>query len=284
MRLVCRHAPGTKARQLGGMWVARLITTSWPWTARRTAVGSKRSTSRAVAPARSRAACLSGVRPSAVTRCPAATSSGTTLRPMTPVAPVRKIEWPLILLPSCNVLVKRAGARSLPARAVPRRAAGPGRHVLEEVASVARQRARQRRGVLALGEHRPRHPQVGFELACVELHREARVDAVALLLEHDPLRPAQRAPQVVQGEMEVVLDLGGWGVAPQRQPDLVARAPSWVTQEIEQQLARLGVAPGSVGESLSVHRDLQRAEGVDPQDRRAGWARCRPRLAHHRLG
>ena len=65
-------------------------------------------------------------------------------------------------------------------------------------------------------------------------HREARVNPIALLLEHDPVRPAQGAPQLVQGDVEVVLALGGRDVGSQREPDLVARASSRVTNEIEQ--------------------------------------------------
>src|SRR2546427_8842313 len=58
--------------------------------------------------------------------------------------------------------------------------AGPRRRVLEEVAAVARQGARQRRGVPGLDERRLRQPQLGFELASVEFHGEARVDPIAL--------------------------------------------------------------------------------------------------------
>src|SRR3989475_7641358 len=73
--------------------------------------------------------------------------------------------------------------------------AGPRRRVLEEVAAVARQGARQRRGVPGLDERRLRQPQLGFELASVEFHGEARVDPIALLREHDPVGPAQNAPR-----------------------------------------------------------------------------------------
>src|SRR2546426_4771331 len=78
--------------------------------------------------------------------------------------------------------------------------AGPRRRVLEEVAAGALQGARQRRGVPALDECRLRQPQLGFELASVEFHGEARVDPIALLLEHDPVGPAQNAPQLVRSE------------------------------------------------------------------------------------
>src|SRR5439155_7873664 len=73
--------------------------------------------------------------------------------------------------------------------------AGPRLRVLQEVAAVARQGARERRGVPALDERRLRQPQLGFELASVEFHGEARVDPIALLREHDPVGPAQNAPQ-----------------------------------------------------------------------------------------
>src|SRR5207302_2585097 len=127
----------------------------------------------------------------------------------------------------------------------------PALRVLQEVAVVARQGARERRGVSALDERRLRQPQLGFELASVEFHGEARVDPIALLREHDPVGPAQNAPQLVQGDVEVVLALGGRGVTPQREPDLLAGAAPRMTQEVEQQLARLGVAPGGVGKSLA---------------------------------
>src|SRR2546427_10568862 len=52
----------------------------------------------------------------------------------------------------------------------------PGLRVLQEVAAVARQGARQRRGVPGLDERRLRQPQLGFELASGEFHGEARVD------------------------------------------------------------------------------------------------------------
>src|SRR2546425_3670166 len=129
--------------------------------------------------------------------------------------------------------------------------AGPRRRVLEEVAAVARQGARQRRGVPALDECRLRQPQLGFELASVEFHGEARVDPIALLFEHDPVRSAQDPPQLVQGDVEVVLALGGRGVTPQRETDLLAGAAPRMTQEVEQQLARLGVGPGCRGECLA---------------------------------
>src|SRR6266702_1086777 len=39
IRLVSRHAPGKNARALAGMWVARLITPSWPAAVRRAVAG-----------------------------------------------------------------------------------------------------------------------------------------------------------------------------------------------------------------------------------------------------
>src|SRR5881409_1894951 len=141
-------------------------------------------------------------------------------------------------VPSLRKLLERELALEVqPAPAIPvlqMPVAGPHRRVLEEVAAVALQGARQRRGVPALDERRLRQPQLGFELASVEFHGEARVDPIALLLEHDPVGPAQNAPQLVQRDVEVVLALGGRGVTPQREPDLVARASSRVTNEIEQ--------------------------------------------------
>src|SRR2546430_8725877 len=77
--------------------------------------------------------------------------------------------------------------------------------ILEEVAAVARQGARERRRVLRLGERRSCRPQLGLELQAVELHRQARVDPVTFLLEHDPLGPAQGAAQLVQRDVEIVL-------------------------------------------------------------------------------
>ena len=90
-RSFLRHAPGRKTRELGGMLVARLMTISCPATALRTESGAKRSTCTAAAPIRSSSARFSGVRATAVTRCPAATRRGTALRPTTPVAPATKI-------------------------------------------------------------------------------------------------------------------------------------------------------------------------------------------------
>src|SRR5437016_14417996 len=160
-------------------------------------------------------------------------------------------------VPSSRRLLERELALEVqPAPAVPvlqMPVAGPRRRVLEEVAAVARQGARQRRGVPGLDERRLRQPQLGFELASVEFHGEARVYPIALLLEHDPVGPAQNAPQLVQGDVEVVLALGGRGVTPQREPDLLAGAAPRMTQQVEQQLARLGVAPGGIGKSLAVH-------------------------------
>ena len=73
------------------MLVARLMTISCLATAPRTESDAKRSTYTAAAPIRSSSARFSGVRATAVTRCPAATRRGTTLRPTTPVAPAMKI-------------------------------------------------------------------------------------------------------------------------------------------------------------------------------------------------
>src|SRR5213592_5000511 len=92
--------------------------------------------------------------------------------------------------------------------------AGPARCVLEEVAAVARQGARQR--------------QLGFELASVEFHGEAGVDPIALLLEHDPVRPAQNAPQLVQGDVEGVLALAGRAVAVGCPTMVSARSKVWL--------------------------------------------------------
>src|SRR5262249_47448650 len=90
-RSFSRQAPGRNIRRPDGRCVARLITAAWRATARRSASGAKRSTSTGTAPVRSSAARLSAVRPIALTWCPAATSSRSARRPMTPVAPARKI-------------------------------------------------------------------------------------------------------------------------------------------------------------------------------------------------
>src|SRR2546426_513624 len=100
-------------------------------------------------------------------------------------------------VPSSRRLLERELALEVqPAPALPvlqMPVAGPRRRVLEEVAAVARQGARQRRGVPGLDERRLRQPQLGFELASVEFHGEARVDPIALLLEHDPVGPRRSA-------------------------------------------------------------------------------------------
>src|SRR5207249_11277273 len=85
-------------------------------------------------------------------------------------------------VPSSRRLLERELALEVqPAPAIPvlqMPVAGPRRRVLEEVAAVARQGARQRRGVPGLDERRLRQPQPGFELASVEFHGEARVDPI----------------------------------------------------------------------------------------------------------
>src|SRR5437667_8580431 len=91
-------------------------------------------------------------------------------------------------VPSSRRLLERELALEVqPAPAIPvlqMPVAGPRRRVLEEVAAVARQGARQRRGVPGLDERRLRQPQLGFELASVEFHGEARVDPIARSEEH----------------------------------------------------------------------------------------------------
>src|SRR5205809_7151418 len=97
-------------------------------------------------------------------------------------------------VPSSRRLLERELALEVqPAPAIPvlqMPVTGPHRRVLEEVAAVARQGARQRRGVPALYERRLRQPQLGFELASAESHGEARVDPIVRLLEYEPVRPA----------------------------------------------------------------------------------------------
>src|SRR5947208_15965137 len=105
-------------------------------------------------------------------------------------------------VPSSRRLLERELALEVqPAPAIPvlqMPVAGPARRVLEEAAAVARQGARQRRGVPGLDERGLRQPQLGFELASVEFHARARVDPIALLLDHAPVSPAQTSPQLAQ--------------------------------------------------------------------------------------
>ena len=96
MRLFSSHAPGNAIFVVGGMWVARLHTTSWPATASFTADGSKMSTCAGVAPSDLSSAAFSSLRATALTSWPAATSSRTARFPNTPVAPATKI---FIVLP-----------------------------------------------------------------------------------------------------------------------------------------------------------------------------------------
>src|SRR6058998_1014255 len=71
-------------------------------------MGSNRSTLIAEAPARSSAAHFSGERATAVTRCPAAMSCGTTRLPITPVAPLTNT----LLLTHCAPLLIAAPLRA----------------------------------------------------------------------------------------------------------------------------------------------------------------------------
>src|SRR5437588_2134295 len=87
MRSFSAHAPRHAAFHRGGMWVARLNTTSWPAAASFTASGSKRSPSTGVAPSERSSSALSGPRATAVTLWPAPISRRTARLPSTPVAP-----------------------------------------------------------------------------------------------------------------------------------------------------------------------------------------------------
>src|SRR5213596_2685129 len=93
-------------------------------------------------------------------------------------------------VPSSRRLLERELALEVqPAPAIPvlqMPVAGPRRRVLEEVAAVARQGARQRRGVPGLDERRLRQPQLGFEFDGRQFENELRLAPIALLLEHDP--------------------------------------------------------------------------------------------------
>ena len=73
-----------------GMWVARLMSASWPAAVRLSASRSNRSTATHLAPRPSSCCRDCGFRARAVTSCPCASSIGTTRRPMTPVAPVTR--------------------------------------------------------------------------------------------------------------------------------------------------------------------------------------------------